>query len=98
MDRPACPFCKLPPERVFGETSISLAFFDAFPVAEGHALVIPKRHVPSIFGLPPEELTNLWEHVARVRNYLSDKFNPDGFNIGINDGIAAGQTVPHGHI
>lgn len=98
MDRPACPFCNLPPERVFGEASISLAFLDAFPVAEGHALVIPKRHVASIFDLPPEELAKLWEHVARVRNHLSDKLSPDGFNIGINDGIAAGQTVPHGHI
>lgn len=98
MDRSECPFCNLTPERVFGETSISLAFLDAFPVAEGHALVIPKRHVASIFDLPPEELANLWEHVTGVRNYLSDKFNPDGFNVGINDGIAAGQTVPHGHI
>jgi len=75
-----------------------LAFYDAFPVSEGHALVIPKRHVASIFELPLEELVTLWSQVTTVRSALTDKFRPDGFNIGVNDGFAAGQTVPHAHI
>ena len=98
MNRPACPFCNLPQERVFLEAETTLAFFDAYPVTEGHALVIPKRHVASIFELPPEELAALWEQVTTVRALLAEKYSPDAFNVGVNDGPAAGQTVPHAHI
>ena len=79
------------------QTQTTLAFFDGFPVAEGHTLVIPKRHVASLFELPPEELAALWEQVAVVRNLLAD-LKPDGFNLGVNDGLAAGQTIMHAHI
>jgi diadenosine tetraphosphate (Ap4A) HIT family hydrolase len=98
MNRPTCPFCNLPQERVFLETGTTLAFLDGYPVTEGHTLVIPKRHVASIFELPPEELAALWTQVATVRNVLAKKYSPDPFNIGVNDGPAAGQTVPHAHI
>jgi diadenosine tetraphosphate (Ap4A) HIT family hydrolase len=54
-------------ERILLETATTLAFFDAFPVAEGHALVIPKRHVAFIFDLPAEELSMLWTQVGTVR-------------------------------
>lgn len=98
VSQPPCPFCQLTKERVFLETDRTLAFFDGFPVNEGHALVIPKRHVASIFDLPPDELAALWLQVAVVRQLLADKYHPDAFNIGVNDGVAAGQTVPHAHI
>src|SRR5512136_1919439 len=98
MKPPACPFCNLPPERVFLESGTTLALLDAFPVTEGHAVVIPKRHVVSIFELPPEELAALWAQVATVRELLAKKYHPDAFNIGVNDGPAAGQTVPHAHV
>ena len=98
MNRPACPFCNLPQERVLLETGTTLAFFDAYPVTEGHALVVPKRHVASIFELPPEELAAVWTQVATVRNVIAKKYSPDAFNIGVNKGSAAGQTVPHAHI
>ena len=98
MNRPVCPFCNLPQERVHLETEATLVFFDGYPVTEGHALVIPKRHVASIFELPPEELAVLWSQVATVRKHLTEKYSPDAFNIGVNDGSAAGQTVPHAHI
>lgn len=98
MNRPVCPFCNLPQERVILETETTLAFLDGYPITEGHALVIPKRHVESLFELPPEELAALWEQVAAVRELLVEKYNPDAFNIGVNDGPAAGQTVPHAHI
>jgi diadenosine tetraphosphate (Ap4A) HIT family hydrolase len=93
-----CPFCKLPKQRVWPETDIVLAFFDGFPVTEGHSLVIPKTHVASIFDLPAKDLAALWELVGKVRAELQEKYSPDAFNIGINDGFAAGQTVPHPHI
>jgi diadenosine tetraphosphate (Ap4A) HIT family hydrolase len=98
MSLSACPFCNLPPERVFLESKTTLAFFDGYPVTEGHALLIPKRHVASIFELPPEELAALWAQVAVVRKLLKERYDPDAFNIGVNDGAAAGQTVPHAHI
>ena len=77
---------------------MALALRDAFPISEGHTLVVPRRHVASLFDLTPEEQTELWQLVAHVRAELVDKFHPDAFNIGINDGEAAGQTVPHAHI
>jgi diadenosine tetraphosphate (Ap4A) HIT family hydrolase len=97
MNQPACPFCDLPPERVV-ETGTTLAFFDAYTITEGHALVIPKRHVASIFDLAAEEIAALWTQVATVRKLLAEKYRPDAFNIGVNDGSAAGQTVAHAHI
>ena len=98
MNQPVCPFCNLPQERILLETESTLAFLDGYPVTEGHALVIPRRHVASIFELPQEELVALWTQVATIRKLLAEKYNPNAFNIGVNDGAAAGQTVPHAHI
>ena len=93
-----CPFCHLPESRVWLTSATCLAFLDGYPVAEGHALVIPRRHVASLFDLPPEEFADAWALVTRVRNELIERHHPDSFNVGINDGPAAGQTVPHAHI
>jgi diadenosine tetraphosphate (Ap4A) HIT family hydrolase len=93
-----CPFCTLPKERVWLESKDSLAILDAFPLTAGHTLVIPRRHVLSVFELPEEQLQDLVAVVAKVRKVLKAKYNPDGFNIGTNDGVAAGQTVAHAHI
>ena len=98
MNSPACPFCDLPKERVLLETETTQVLLDAFPITEGHTLVIPRRHVASIFELPPEELAALWSQVAFVRKVIAKKYCADAFNIGVNDGSAAGQTVPHAHI
>jgi diadenosine tetraphosphate (Ap4A) HIT family hydrolase len=95
---PACPFCHLPEERVFLATDTTLAVLDAYPIAEGHALVIPKRHVASVFELPAPEFAALWLHLATVRKVLAKQYKPDAFNIGVNDGAAAGQTVAHAHV
>jgi diadenosine tetraphosphate (Ap4A) HIT family hydrolase len=80
------------------ENEAARAFPDAYPVAEGHMLVVPKRHVTSLFDLPEEEQAALWRLVALVRARLMDELMPDGFNVGVNDGTAAGQTVPHAHV
>ena len=93
-----CPFCNLDPKRILLSSPNTLAFFDNFPITEGHTLIIPKRHVRSLFELPDSELAELWSQVAKVRTLLSDKYQPDGFNIGVNDGAAAGQTITHAHI
>jgi len=93
-----CPFCGLPKERAWFESRYSVAVLDAFPVTEGHTLVIPKRHVESCFDLPQNELNDISAVVTRVRMLLKKKFNTDSFNIAINDGVAAGQTIPHAHV
>jgi diadenosine tetraphosphate (Ap4A) HIT family hydrolase len=80
------------------ENDAAIAFSDGFPVSRGHTLVVPKRHVGSVFELAPAELANLWQLVSEVRAHLSRELNADGFTIGVNDGQAAGQTIAHGHV
>ena len=79
-------------------TDTAVAVLDGFPIAEGHSLIIPKRHVELLFELPEDELLQAWSLVAKVRELLKRKYQPDGFNIGVNEGLAAGQTISHAHI
>ena len=93
-----CPFCHLENSRITLENDCAVAIPDAFPVAEGHMLVVPWRHVASLFDLSDEEQTAIWRLVAQVRGKLASELRPDAFNVGVNDGPAAGQTVPHAHV
>jgi diadenosine tetraphosphate (Ap4A) HIT family hydrolase len=93
-----CPFCHLETNRIRLESEFAVAFLDGFPVTQGHTLVIPKRHVASLFELPDEEQAAVWRLVAQVRASLVTESAPDGFNVGVNDGTAAGQTVMHAHV
>ena len=93
-----CPFCTLPPERIIYFNGFGVIVRDGFPVSPGHSLVIPKRHVGSWFEISREEQIGLLELLNRAKTTLQIEFSPDGYNIGINDGPAAGQTVPHLHI
>jgi diadenosine tetraphosphate (Ap4A) HIT family hydrolase len=92
-----CPFCDIREDQVIAEDRNVIAIADEFPVANGHTLVIPKEHVRSVFQLNTNESADLWGFVIKVRQLLADRFKPDGFSIGINDGDAAGQTISHGH-
>jgi len=92
------PFFPIPLDRVILETANCLALYDAYPVSRGHTLVVPLRLVPSIFELDELLQAELWDTVRRVREVLTERFSPDGFNVGVNDGRAAGQTVAHAHI
>jgi diadenosine tetraphosphate (Ap4A) HIT family hydrolase len=74
-----------------------MALRDAFPVTEGHSLVIPRRHVRSIFELSANELEALWCMVSQVREMLAAE-GIEGFNIGVNDGVLVGQTIDHAHV
>ncbi len=96
LDR--CPFCELDPGRLWLENDTAIALWDAFPITKGHTLVIPRRHVASIYELPPGDQAGLWAMVADARHRLGDDLHPDGFNVGLNDGAAAGQTIFHAHI
>jgi diadenosine tetraphosphate (Ap4A) HIT family hydrolase len=98
FDEPSCAFCALEPTRVFISDSAALATFDKYPLTDGHALVIPRRHVTSLFDLSPDEQSRIWLFVAHVRKMLADKLNVENFNVGVNDGPLAGQTILHAHI
>ena len=77
---------------------LAVAIPDAFPVGPGHTLVVPRRHVTEFFDLTGDEQTAVWRLVAIVRANLQETRKPDGFNVGLNAGAAAGQTVPHAHV
>jgi diadenosine tetraphosphate (Ap4A) HIT family hydrolase len=98
MDQNQCQFCHLEASRILLENDVAAAFLDAFPVAQGHMLVVPKQHVASLFDLSEEEQAAVWRLVALVRAKLKDELKPDGFNVGVNDGPAAGQTVMRAHV
>ena len=93
-----CPFCNVEPSEAWREGEYAIALADAYPVARGHTLVVPRKHVRTIYELPIPEQNGIWDLVGRVRERLITDFKPDGFNIGFNDGFAAGQTVEHAHI
>ena len=80
------------------QTKLSFAFPDSFPVSKGHALVIPRRHVASIWEMTKEEYGDAFDLVRQVKDILQEKFEPQGFNIGVNCGVVAGQSVFHAHI
>jgi len=94
----ACPFCNVDPSIVIWENDLAVAFPDGFPVSSGHALVVPRRHVASWFDTTPEERQAIMEAIDAVRGGIQERLSPDGWNIGINDGAAAGQTVMHLHV
>jgi diadenosine tetraphosphate (Ap4A) HIT family hydrolase len=95
---PGCPFCEVPDSAVLRSTTHALAIRDRFPVAPGHVLVVPRRHVASVFELSLDEWHDLWALVRDVRRSVTEFHDADGSNVGVNDGTAAGQTVEHAHV
>ena len=92
-----CVFCRLD-HPILAETNLSVAFLDGFPVSKGHALVIPKRHVASLWQMTDEEYTDAFNFVRQVKDVLQKKYEPQGFNVGVNCGEVAGQSVFHAYI
>lgn len=93
-----CPFCSPNTARIVFEEADVFAYKDGFPVSSGHLLVIPKRHISSLLEASSEELNTIMAAIIKAQNFLKKEVSPDGFNIGINEGYAAGQTVSHLHI
>lgn len=97
---PECLFCdKDNPDKntVIAENGLAYARWDNFPVSDGHAEVIPVRHVESYFDLTDDEVLAVHSLSEITRKIIISKFNPDAFTIGINDGVEAGRTVHHMH-
>lgn len=93
-----CLFCQLPPARIIASNDLALGFLDNFPISPGHALIIPRRHIGSWFETTPDERNELFGLLETVKKRIDAEFKPDGYNIGINDGRAAGQTIGHLHL
>lgn len=93
-----CPFCNIDEQKILVKEEGFTAFFDGFPVSPGHLLIVPDRHVDNYFFLNDKEKDILWKAVDRCKLLLDEKYHPDGYNIGINIGKDAGQSIPHVHI
>jgi diadenosine tetraphosphate (Ap4A) HIT family hydrolase len=93
-----CPFCRLRPERILHQSPLALAITDGHPVSAGHCLVVPRRHVGSWFDTTDEERREMLQLLDAARQTVVRRHAPAAFNVGINDGPVAGQTVPHVHV
>lgn len=91
-----CPFCT-PLEPIL-RNELAYARFDKYPVSNGHILVVPHRHVSDFFELTLDERAAVFELIDKTKVLLDKEHQPDGYNIGINVGEAAGQTVWHVHV
>ena len=92
-----CIFCE-PEREILAQNARAIAVFDFFPVSPGHALILPRRHVVTIWDLDPDEYVDCFALARDLRPILEARFHPDGFNVGANCGEAAGQSVLHAHI
>ena len=93
----SCPFCEIDRD-IVAENEHSFSILDAFSVSLGHALVIPKQHVSTIFDLKDIEYSACFDLVRVVKDILQNEYSTDAFNIGVNCNELAGQTIFHAHI
>lgn len=99
MSSKACLFCDpCSVDTLVGQNSSAFAILDGYPVSPGHTLVIPRRHVADILNLDSNEMSEVLRLVGEVIARLKSEAQPDGFNVGVNIGRAAGQTVMHAHV
>ncbi len=91
-----CPFCK--PDKIILSNDLAFAIYDRYPVNEGHMLIIPRRHMDDFWSSTPKERQALGDLLEDCKKHLDKMFAPAGYNMGINCGEAAGQTIFHLHI
>lgn len=93
-----CRFCTDLNEQIIAEAPLAVAFYDRYPVNPGHALVVPKRHFADFFTATEEEIVDIFRLLQEVKDILNQKYHPDGYNVGVNAGQVAGQSVMHLHV
>jgi len=94
----SCLFCEVPESEIIVNHDLCFARWDKFPVSPGHLLVIPKRHFESVFDATADEFRAFREVLLQAKHVIEKEYKPGGYNIGVNDGQAAGQSVFHVHI
>jgi len=97
MSTDSCPFCDLG-SRIVAANDLAVAVRDLEPASPGHTLIVPKRHCTSFFELSPAEVEACYALLRRERDEVTRECHPDGFNVGVNEGAAAGQLVAHTHV
>ena len=97
MKEENCLFCNLKNDKtiVLKQNKLFYAIYDTKPASLGHCLLIPKRHTMSFFNLMDEEVVDLYSLIKELKQLLETQFSIDGYNIGVNEGKAAGRTVEH---
>ena len=93
-----CIFCNLRDERIILECEHTITFIDTYPASPGHSLVVPKRHFATYFEANDDEILAIGQAVQKAKKILDEEFFPDAYNIGINNGEAAGQSIKHLHV
>ena len=94
-----CLFCNIPQERIVLENDLAYAVRDGYPVTEMHSMIIPKRHIQDYFDLTTDELLACDQLIRSLKKEISNSDSSvNGFNIGMNSGESAGQTIFHCHI
>jgi diadenosine tetraphosphate (Ap4A) HIT family hydrolase len=94
-----CAFCeRITSGNLLASNELAVAFLDGYPVTPGHSLIIPRRHEANFLALTAAEQAAVWGLVDVVRRQLDASDAPDGYNIGVNVGEAAGQTIAHAHL
>lgn len=95
----ACPLCaRIRDGDFLCDNAVAVAILDGYPVSPGHTLIVPRRHVADFFSLTDQEQAALWALLPATRLALDGRHRPAGYNIGVNAGQAAGQTVAHVHV
>lgn len=92
------PFSSIDPSEWVASNELAFAIRDKHPVTPGHTLVIPRRVVATWFDASPDEKCAIFALVDAVKASLDRELQPDGYNVGFNAGVAAGQTVMHLHV
>ena len=92
-----CLFCDLVQHSVI-ENDLCYMIYDKFPVADGHSLIIPKRHIETVFEMNDAEWAASGELIKQAKKEIEKKHQPLGYNIKVNCGKAAGQEIMHAHI
>ncbi|PJI06753.1 MULTISPECIES: HIT family protein [Clostridium] len=98
MEENNCPFCLKDNMDIICENKLSFAILDKNPVNEGHTLIIPKRHFAFFFEASAEEVMAMYSLLHEAKEILDIQYEPSGYNIGVNVGYYAGQTIKHMHI
>ena len=92
-----CRFCDASLHTILAETDLALLIKDDFPASKGHCLVIPKRHIATFFEATEDENRDFLILMKKAKALIDEQHQPDGYNIGSNNGVMAGQSVFHLH-
>lgn len=95
-----CLFCKWKNEKdkIVLENELAFARYDEFAVSQGHILFLTKRHIKDFFEITKEERNAIFELLDKAKKIIDEKYHPSGYNIGMNCGVSAGQTIMHVHV